>query len=219
MKLTQLPPFKRALLLAAHTDDELGCAGTVLRLLEQGTHVEYYALSRCEASVPAGFADDVLYHECRECTARLGFAEDAVRIGHFGVRHFPRDRQQILEEFVSLRNSLRPDLVLVPASTDIHQDHHTVYEEAFRAFKHSSILGYELAQNTPNFHATAFVPLSPVHLKQKLHAMAAYESQAFRNYSSDDYVSSLARVRGMQCAAEYAEAFEVIRLILGGPNG
>ncbi|HWR50339.1 MAG TPA: hypothetical protein VN428_04490, partial [Bryobacteraceae bacterium] len=138
--------------------------------------------------------------------------------GDFEVRQFPRDRQRILELFVKLRASVRPNLVLVPASTDIHQDHHTVYEEAFRAFKHSSILGYELAQNTPNFHSTAFVQLSENHIERKLHALTAYESQSFRNYSSAEYVRSLARVRGMQCNTDFAEAFEVIRFILGADD-
>jgi len=216
MSLGPLPPFHRALLLAAHTDDELGCAGTVIRLLEEGTEIHYFALSRCEASVPAGFAKDVLYHECRECTSRMGIPESNVCVGEFEVRQFPRDRQLVLEEFVRLRNSLRPNIVFVPASSDIHQDHHTVYQEAFRAFKHSSILGYELAQNTPNFHATAFVQLSSAHIDRKLHALSAYKSQTTRNYSSEEYIRSLARVRGMQCNAEFAEAYEVIRMVMGG---
>lgn len=216
MKIGPLPPVNRLLVLAAHTDDELGCAGTILRFLEQGTEVFYYALSRCENSVPEGFPKDVLERECFECTKRLGIYTNNVTVGRFEVRQFPRDRQAILELFIRLRGDLRPNLVLVPASSDIHQDHHTVYEEAFRAFKHSSILGYELAQNTPNFNSTAFVHVTDAHIDRKLHALSAYQSQSFRNYSSSEYVRSLARVRGMQCNNEYAEAFEVIRFIFGG---
>ena len=58
----------------------------------------------------------------------------------FEVREFPRDRQKLLETLVSLRNEIKPELVLMPNSDDVHQDHHTVYQEGLRAFKHSSNL-------------------------------------------------------------------------------
>ena len=57
---------------------------------------------------------------------------------------FQRIDRILLEQFVKIRNEYNPDLVLLPASSDTHQDHNTVYTEGFRAFKHASILGYEL---------------------------------------------------------------------------
>ena len=55
---SMLNGVQRALVLCAHTDDEFGCAGTMVRLTEIGAQVRYLALSRCEESVPAGFARD-----------------------------------------------------------------------------------------------------------------------------------------------------------------
>lgn len=206
--------FSRALVLCAHTDDEFGCAGTVRRLVEAGAEVRYLALSACEASVPEGFPKDVLVHECRACTAALGIPEAHVEVGPFPVRYFPRDRQAILERLVALSRSYQPDLVLLPSSTDTHQDHAVVAAEGFRAFKRSTILGYELPQNLVTFENSAFVALSAETLDRKIAALAEYRSQGFRPYSTDAFLRGLATVRGVQCGAEYAEAFEVMRLIV-----
>ncbi len=205
---------ERALVLCPHTDDELGCAGLILRLLEQGVHVKYYALSRCEASVPHLFPEDTLELECRRATMALGLSDDSVEILRFPVRYFPQYRQDILELFVRINREYKPELVIIPASFDNHQDHATVYQEGFRAFKHASILGYELPQNLISFSNTAFVTLSEEHLNQKIRALGEYVSQGFRPYTSADFIRSLAKVRGTQCNAGYAEAYEVVRLII-----
>lgn len=207
--------FKHVLVLCAHTDDEQGCAGLIQRMIEQGSHVRYIALSRCEESVPPGYPIDVLETECKTATLSLGIPSNNVEIWRYRVRYFPEYRQNILEDFVRINREFKPDLVLVPSSTDVHQDHATVHQEGFRAFKYASILGYELPQNLNSFNNTAFVKLSESHLEQKILAMMKYESQKSRNYITRDFFRGLATVRGAQCNAQYAESFEVIRLIIG----
>ena len=209
-----LSSFRRVLVLCAHTDDEFGCAGTLLRLREAGADVSYVALSRCEESVPAGLPRDVLETECRECTRRLGIVESRVSVADFPVRYFPSHRQEILESLVRLKRELDPQLVLLPSSLDTHQDHAVVSAEGFRAFKQSTILGYELPQNTISFSNTAFVCLTEEHMRGKIDALSAYESQGFRPYSSEGFIRGLATVRGVQCGQTYAEAFELIRLVI-----
>lgn len=205
---------RRALILCAHTDDEFGCAGTIARLLDNGTEVHYLALSRCEESVPPGFPEDVLETECRACTASLGIDPAAVTVARYRVRHFPAHRQEILEQLVEARRRLAPDLVLLPSSFDTHQDHKTVFEEGFRAFKHSTVLGYELPQNLISFQHSAFIALTEEMVERKVAALDCYASQAFRPYSAGEFIRGLARVRGVQANTLYAEAFEVVRLVV-----
>ncbi|HXC26187.1 MAG TPA: PIG-L family deacetylase [Gemmatimonadaceae bacterium] len=215
MSIAQLvSSASRVLVLCAHTDDEFGCSGTISRIVELGATVRYLALSDCVGSVPPGFPSDVLIHECFACTSRLGIPPERVTIEKFPVRHFPQYRQDILEMLVAVRKTYRPDLVLLPCSYDTHQDHRTVFEEGFRAFKLATILGYELPQNLTAFNHSAFVKLSPQQLEAKIHALSAYQSQEHRPYAVRSFIESLATVRGVQCGADYAEAFEVIRLIL-----
>jgi len=203
--------FPKALFLGAHTDDEFGCSGTLARLVDGGTEVHYVAFSPCEESVPAGFPRDVLHHESKAAAARLGIADEHWRLYDFRVRHFPTRRQDILEELVRLRREIDPDLVLLPASSDIHQDHQVVAEEGLRAFKFSTVLGYELPMNTITFQHACFVALSEEHLQRKIESLACYESQRFRTYTDESFIRGLARVRGVQAGVDYAEAFEVIR--------
>ncbi|MGQ9678676.1 MAG: PIG-L deacetylase family protein [bacterium] len=205
--------FKRALFLGAHTDDEFGCSGTIARLLDEGKDVHYIAFSPCEESVPKGFPPDILKKECFNAITNLGLPSQNWRLFSFPVRHFPKFRQEILEEIVRARQQLNPDLVFLPASSDIHQDHRVVFEEGLRAFKHTSILGYELPMNTITFRHVCFVPLEEHHLKRKIESLACYNSQKFRSYTGEDFIRSLARVRGVQAGVQFAEAFEVVRWI------
>jgi LmbE family N-acetylglucosaminyl deacetylase len=209
-----LAGVKRALVLAAHTDDEFGCAGTIARLIRGGVDVRYVALSRCEESVPKGFPDDVLETECRAACSELGIKAEHTDIWRFKVRHFPAHRQEILERLYSLNKELSPDLVLAPSLRDMHQDHATVSVEAFRAFKHSTLLGYELPQNLIAFEHAAFIALSEDDFAAKARAVAAYKSQAHRPYAPVEFMRSLAVVRGVQANTGLAEAFEVTRLII-----
>lgn len=211
---SMLNGVQRALVLCAHTDDEFGCAGTMVRLTEIGAQVRYLALSRCEESVPAGFARDVLEHECRACVAAIGVAASAVEVGDFPVRYFPDHRQAILELLFQMNKDYQPDVVFLPSSFDNHQDHATVYAEGFRAFKRSTLLGYELPQNVTSFENSAFVCLSEAHLERKIAALASYVSQGFRSYAAPEYIEGLARVRGVQCGSLFAEAFEAIRIVI-----
>jgi LmbE family N-acetylglucosaminyl deacetylase len=204
----------RALVLCAHTDDEFGCAGLIIRLVKAGTEVRYVALSRCEESVPEGLPKDVLVKECFDCTAALGLPPEAVEIKTYPVRHFPRFRQDILEDFVRINREYKPDLVITPSSSDMHQDHATVYAEGFRAFKHATLLGFECPQNVISFENSAFIKLTEEELEFKIRALRCYASQAHRNYYSHEFIRSMAIVRGVQCNADYAEAFEVVRLMV-----
>lgn len=212
--LSVLNGITRVLVLCAHTDDEFGCAGTMVRLIERGIEVRYLALSRCEESVPAGLPADVLEHECRACLQAIGVASAGIEVGDFPVRHFPNYRQAILERLYKLNQQYEPDVVLLPSSFDNHQDHATVYAEGFRAFKRSTLLGYELPQNVTAFENSAFVCLAQAQLTHKIDALSHYRSQGFRSYAAPAYIEGLARVRGVQCGSAFAEAFEAIRVII-----
>lgn len=204
----------RALVLAAHTDDEFGCAGLIARLVETGTEVHFACFSSCEESVPDGYDVDVLKREVREAIAVLGIPEERFDLFDYRVRHFPANRQSILEDLVVLRRRIEPDLVLLPSTSDIHQDHAVVAAEGVRAFKHSTILGYELPMNTISFQHACFVRLEPRHIETKVRHAAAYVSQQHRTYMSESFLTSLAIVRGVQMNAPAAEAFEVVRMVV-----
>lgn len=207
--------FRDVFVLAPHTDDgELGAGGTIARLIEAGANVFYLAFSTAEASVPDGFATDILKTEVIDATSILGISKANVRIFSYEVRKLNYARQEILEDLIAIRKEIMPDLVLMPSLHDIHQDHATVAQEGLRAFKNTTILGYELPWNNLNFDTTSFVPLERRHVDLKVSALAAYRSQSERNYTGEDFILSLAKMRGVQSSVEFAESFEVVRWMI-----
>jgi len=203
------------LVLAPHTDDgEFGCGGTIARFLEAGVKVHYVAFSSCDESLPGALPAGTLKDEMYKATTKLGISRDSVTLFNFRVRKFPELRQDILEEMVKLSRSLKPSLVLLPSTHDTHQDHNTIAQEGFRAFKSTSILGYEVPWNNLTFTTNAFVHLEERHLQAKIESIQCYLSQTERVYSRPESIRSLAVTRGVQIGAPYAEAFEVIRWIV-----
>ena len=150
----------------------------------------------------------------REATKTLGIPAENLRVYKFEVRKLNYVRQEILEALIQLRDEIMPDLVFLPSSKDIHQDHLTVYHEGIRAFKFASILGYELIWNNLSFSTDCFIKIEPTDLNKKIEALSAYSTQQGKSYMAPDFIQSLARVRGTQIGVDYAEAFEVIRWIM-----
>jgi LmbE family N-acetylglucosaminyl deacetylase len=193
----------KVLVLAPHTDDEaLGCGGAIARHIHEGDEVHTIAFSTC------GRKD--LSMEARAASRALGSTID---IKDFEVRRFDRDRHKILDLLIALREKEKPDIVYLPCSVDIHQDHEVVHKEGFRAFKNCTVLGYELPWNCRSFETGRFTRIDPSHLEAKKQAIAEYKSQAHRPYCCPVFTEAQARFRGLQAGTTYAEAFEVIRTI------
>ena len=210
-----LEKFNKILCLAPHPDDiELGCGGTVSKLTELGKEVFYCAFSLCEKSIPKGFSNDILKEELKNSCRKLGIRDTNVYQYMFEVREYKRDRQLILEELVKLKNEIKPDLVFLPMPNDVHQDHCTISEEGIRAFKKSTILAYEVPWNNFSLENNLFIELTEEQLQKKIEALKAYESQYFRSYANEEFVRSLAVVRGVQGKSKYAETFNIIRMYL-----
>lgn len=209
--------MKRILVLAPHTDDiEFGCGGTITKLIEEGVEIHGVIFSKCQASIPEGFPLDALANEARKASAVIGIKKGNIVQKDYPVREFPSHRQDILEELMKLKRKLKPDLIICPSSKDVHQDHQVIFQEALRAFKDQSIIGYEFPWNyfeppTMNY----FVKLEERHVKRKVEAIQEYETQKHleRTYTEKAFIEGHARYRGMQVKAEYAEAFETIRWI------
>jgi LmbE family N-acetylglucosaminyl deacetylase len=206
--------WRRVLVLAPHTDDgEFGCGGTIARLLDAGADVRYVAFSIATKSLPAGFPPDTLAREVREATARIGIPQDNLTVHDFDVRTFPEHRQEILELLIALWEEWQPEAVLQPSLRDIHQDHQVVAAEGLRAFKRTTILGYEIPWNNFNFDYQAYVALERSHLERKVDALEQYASQQHRKYANAEYIWNLARTRGINVGREYAEVFEAYRIV------
>jgi LmbE family N-acetylglucosaminyl deacetylase len=115
---------------------------------------------------------------------------------------------------IEIRKEINPDIVFTPSTYDTHQDHKTITEEALRAFKTCTILGFEQPWNNITFNTSAFIPLEEKHIEKKMAALNCYDTQKNRAYLSEEFIRGLAITRGVQIDEKYAEAFEVLRWVM-----
>lgn len=207
--------FKKVLVLGPHSDDgEFGCGGTIARFIEEGKDVYYASFSSAAEIIPPELPSDIRIQELRKAAVVLNIKKENLMIYDYPVRKFAQHRQRLLDDLVKLNNEINPELVLLPSIDDLHQDHYTMAMEGLRAFKFTSILGYEMPWNNVSFNTSSFIHLKKRHIVLKLNSVMCHGSQKGKKYANKDFIMSQARLRGVQCGARYAETFNVMRWII-----
>ena len=200
---------RKIMAIAPHIDDvELG-AGATIHHLGKSNEVYYVGLS-----LPPHIDPNTFLEEFRESSRILGLDPKRIILRNFNPRNLFDARSEILQLFYDLNKEVKPDLVFIPNSQDMHQSHEVVFAEARRAFKFTTILGYELPWNSMDFSMDVFITITKEDVEAKVAAINAYRTQKSRLFFSNDIVGDLARVRGKQIGREYAECFELTRLIM-----
>ena len=197
--------MKKILALAPHTDDiELGC-GATLHKYRNDYQIDALAISNAQ---PLATGDPVqeFYNAMKLINANALFWD-------FKPRTISNHRQELLDKLWKLQQDNKYDIVFCPSSYDIHQDHQTVHQEAFRVFKHCTILGYEMPWNNRTFRTVVFVSLSKEDVEVKVKMLDCYKTQLERAFMCKEYVMDIARTRGLQVGKKYVESFEAIRII------
>ena len=191
----------KILLLAAHPDDiEFGMGATISKLIRE--RHEIYLFCFCDCEIKDEFYKSMeLFPEIKV----IGFYD-------YEVRTLPIHRQQVLE---ILKNTtpFNMDVVYLPCSFDIHQDHQVIHNEGVRAFKHSSIYGYSFAWNNIKEDLRHFEIVTTFDIDKKMAAIECYKSQKNRYYSGTDFILSQIKVSGQKVKQNFAECFEIIRTI------
>jgi len=199
----------RILVIAPHLDDvELGMGGVLNQICKSGAEIFYIGLS-----LPHHVNERVFMSEFWESQKYYQIPKENYSIHNYDPRDLFSKRVEILQMFYDFNQKFKPNIVYVPASTDIHQSHQVVFEEARRAFKYSSLLGYELPWNQFKTSSDFFVELNQDDIDCKKSAIDSYKTQKERSFFGNDILMDLARIRGKQIEVKYAECFEVIRWI------
>lgn len=204
---------ERILFISAHTDDaEHSCGGTMVKF--SGTNDMFHAtFSFAEESLPEDFDRNSTRRELMESMRILGIPHDNVLSFGYHVRRFPEYRQNILDNIIEIRNAMKPTIVFTHSLNDYHQDHKTIAEESFRAFKdNATLISYNNIRNAVVNRFNLFVELDLEQLKHKIEAMMAYKSQAVKGRYDREFISGQAVTYGRKINTQYAEAFEIVRM-------
>ena len=200
---------KRVLFLGAHPDDiELGCGGLLHHIVKQ-TDVLCVTLSDNQKNPDLQNVKD----EHLRSMAILGVPKESIVFGPFTTRVFPDARQEILEYFLKLRRDFKPDLIFVHSRQDVHQDHLTMTDEALRAFRGITVLGFDVVRSSYGFFPHFLVEVSEVGVEKKIAALAAYTTYANRYYFSPEVIRATAIRHGALAERPFAEGFDIIRIV------
>jgi LmbE family N-acetylglucosaminyl deacetylase len=206
---------QRVLALAPHPDDlELGMGATLCKLAQFGAEIQVVVFSLVKESLPNGLISDDIVRECIDALSLLGVNSDSISFLDFPVRLFSNHRQEILEYLVKLDREFQPEIIFCPSLTDTHQDHAVIANESVRAFRRSTVLGYELPWNTKGFDPALVIDVTEEQIDLKERALQFYRSQAGRAYFETGLLKNHARLRATVAGLHYAESFEMIRMVL-----
>lgn len=196
---------EKVLAISPHADDiELGAGGTIHKWKD--SEIRHLVLSTLKKPV-------LRTPEIMLANEILGIPKENVYIADFENRNFNKYRQEILQMMIDI-GSFGPDVVLVPCSMDTHQDHQIVHSEAKRAFRKTTILGYEDPWNMYRTDMRMIHKLSQEDITVKWRAAKAHVSQMDRPYMKREFIGGMALTRGMVIQAQFGEAFEVVRWII-----
>jgi LmbE family N-acetylglucosaminyl deacetylase len=211
--LTLLPErLDSVVLIGAHCDDVVvGCGGTLLELCRAHPGLGVTALT---------FTGGGSLREEEERAALAAFCPGAtlrVAVLDLPYGELPTRWERIKRALEDLRGRADPGLIFAPPAGDAHPDRRLVAELVPVVFADHLVLGYEIAQRDGDLdQPRLFSPLAEPVLREKIEKMLEnYGSQRDRPSFDAESAAGLARVRGVQCGARYAEAFHVSRLVLG----
>lgn len=199
------------LAIGAHSDDiEIGAGGAILSWIAGGAEL---SIDWCALSAPGERAEEAR-------ASAMEFLDGAVRadvhLGDFRDGYFPAERTAVKDWVEGLKRLKTPDVVLCHQRNDAHQDHRLVCELVWNTFRDHLILEYEIPKwdgdlGQPNL----YVELSEAVIARKIELLHKhFGTQRSKAWFDEETFRGLARLRGVECRARYAEAFFARKLIL-----
>jgi LmbE family N-acetylglucosaminyl deacetylase len=200
---------KRILFIGAHPDDiELGCGALI-------AHITGHCTLRC-VTLSDNQKNPALTEIPREHVKSmqvLGVKKEDITIKEFETRRFPQFRQEILEYLIELNQDFNPNVVFVHTQADLHQDHTTATEETLRAFRGTSVFGYDVIRSSYGFFPTFFVEVDASDVDRKLRALAEYHTYVDKYYFHPEVTRATLIRHGALAGKQYAEGFQILRII------
>ncbi|MBE7435365.1 MAG: PIG-L family deacetylase [Anaerolineales bacterium] len=200
---------KRVLFLGAHPDDiEIGCGALIHRIVNR-TEILCVTLSDNQKNPDL----KNVKKEHLESMKVLGVPEEKIIFGPFVTRVFPDSRQDILEYFLDLRRTFKPDLIFTHSKQDVHQDHLTMTDESLRAFRGITVLGFDVVRSSYGFFPHFLVEVTEEDVNKKVEALSKYETYRDRYYFNAELTRSIMVRHGAVAECPFAEGFDILRIV------
>lgn len=200
---------KRVLFIGAHPDDiELG-AGALIHNI--GTKSEVLCATLSDNQKNPRLKNVVKEH--RASMRVLGVPEDHDLVETFETRKFPDLRQGVLEYLLKLRREFEPQIVFCHSLNDIHQDHNVITQEALRAYRGLTVLGFDVVRSSYNFFPHFLVEVRAEDVQAKIEALAQYRTYDDKYYFDPTLLRATLIRHGTLAEREFAEGFDILRIV------
>jgi N-acetylglucosamine malate deacetylase 1 len=200
---------RKVCFIGAHPDDiEIG-AGALIAHIVPLTEVFCITLSDNQKNPDL---QNVLA-ESRKSMGVLGVPEDHFLIGQFETRRFPEQRQEILEYLIKFNKTQKPDIVFTHTRSDIHQDHAAVTEEVLRAFRGTTVFGFDVIRSSYGFFPNFLVEVCEEDVEKKIKALAEYRTYDDKYYFDPQATRAILVRNGVIAERPLAEGFDTFRII------
>ena len=222
--------MKKILILSPHADDEiLGCGGLITKYSKKNYQISVLILTNAHKGAPEIYSEKKIHQIRNEAikannfigTKKLFFENlPALNLSNYPIYKITNVLNKYLDD-------IKPEILLIPSSNDIHDDHKIIFKAAKVAArtnkksKLKKILSYEVLsetewnENEKSFNPNYFVTLNYSDLKNKVKAFLKYKSQVkkFPHPRSKEAIINLSKVRGSNVFVNYAEAFKVEKIL------
>lgn len=200
---------KKVCFIGAHPDDiELGCGALIAHIAGKS---DLLCVTLSDNQKNPSLKNVIDEHQ--RSMAVLGVPRDNVIIGKFETRRFPHYRQEILEYLIELNREHHPEIVFVHTRSDIHQDHATVTDEVLRAFRGTTVLGFDVIRSSYGFFPSFLVEVSEADVHKKIEALAQYKTYQDKYYFLPEVTRATLIRHGALAERPFAEGFDIIRII------
>jgi LmbE family N-acetylglucosaminyl deacetylase len=196
----------KMLCLGAHSDDiEIGCGGSILRLLQENQNAEVFWIvfsANPKRKKEALSSADLFLAEIKK---------KEIRVENFRESFFPYIGTAIKEYFEKLKQKFIPDLIFTPWRGDFHQDHRLISELTWNTFRNHLILEYEIVKYDGDLgRPNVYINLDKQICEEKVDIiLKSFKTQETKKWFSSDAFMSIMRLRGVETNStkKYAEAF------------
>lgn len=199
------------LCLGAHSDDiEIGAGATLLTWLASGAELDVHWC------IATGGGDRASEARASAQDFLGGAAKSTIELGGFRDSYLPYEGAKVKEWVEAQKPRMKPDIVLTHCAKDAHQDHRLINELAWNAFRDSIILEYEIPKwdgdlGQPN----TYIAIEEAMLAKKIALLEKhFATQRSKDWFDAETFRGLARIRGVECRARYAEAFYARKLVI-----
>jgi LmbE family N-acetylglucosaminyl deacetylase len=200
---------RKVLFIGAHPDDiELGCGALIANI---AGCIEVLCVTLSDNLKNTALQNVVEEHY--RSMAVLGVPRDHDRVETFETRNFPHARQEILEYLFQLNRQFHPEIVFAHTKADIHQDHNVVTEEALRAFRGTTLLGFDALRSSYGFFPHFLVEVTGQDVERKVQALKEYKTYGDKYYFDPEVLRATLIRHGALAERPFAEGFDILRIV------